>query len=569
MDCFVLRKVLSQIEGTLKGALVSKVYQPAKKVLLLELWKPGISRSLVLSAHPLLCSIHLTNEKYKNPPSPPRFCQALRKHLTGKRIASLELAEFERYLTIHFVSKRGDEMSPYLIAELFGRNGNIILTDGSFTILNALQIIPTHKGAAREVVSGAPYSLLPPPSKTFLPHVTEDTCRSILAENWDSLEEGLYRKVHGLSKEIISRIPTGSIKEPGELAKELNSLVQRYHQERYEVGIRDEGKGPFKRSLVPLFGEVSEEEEITPFPSPNEGAESFFHLSFMEEKMSVLRNHIGRIARKGLKKETTRLKRVKDDIAKFKSFSHYKMKGELLKQALHSVTKGNKECSVTNYYKDPPEKMIIDLDPALSPVENMNRYFRLYRKGQKGIAFKKKYLPSIEDEIGYYRSLLYYMERAESLEELGKIQREMGEGGLIPTKPSKGKRGKGTLRRREARTSQIEKFIVDSFTIYAGKNNHGNDHIIQNIASPGDLWLHAMKHPGSHVLIKKRGDAPIPDEVIYTCAGEAARRSGGAGEGKLDVYVADAKDVRKIPGQKPGVVRIRRFRSVLVALEKK
>jgi len=78
-----------------------------------------------------------------------------------------------------------------------------------------------------------------------------------------------------------------------------------------------------------------------------------------------------------------------------------------------------------------------------------------------------------------------------------------------------------------------------------------------------------MKHPGSHVLIKKRGDAPIPDEVIYTCAGEAARRSGGAGEGKLDVYVADAKDVRKIPGQKPGVVRIRRFRSVLVALERK
>ena len=80
MDAFLLKQVIAELAAEIPGALVSKVHQPEEKEIVLELWGRGEKR-LLLSADPELCRIHLTTRRTPNPPSPPRFCQFLRKHL--------------------------------------------------------------------------------------------------------------------------------------------------------------------------------------------------------------------------------------------------------------------------------------------------------------------------------------------------------------------------------------------------------------------------------------------------------------------------------------------------------
>src|SRR5512134_285419 len=85
MDAFLLKQVVAELAAELPGALVSKVRQPGEREIVLELWTGRGEKRLLLAADPELCRLHLTTRKAKNPMTPPRFCQFLRKHLEGMR----------------------------------------------------------------------------------------------------------------------------------------------------------------------------------------------------------------------------------------------------------------------------------------------------------------------------------------------------------------------------------------------------------------------------------------------------------------------------------------------------
>jgi len=170
MDAFLLKQVIAELAAEIPGALVSKVHQPGEKEIVLELWGRGEHR-LLLSADPELCRIHLTTRRTPNPPSPPRFCQFLRKHLEGMRIAGFSVAPFDRSVRIDFVSGRPDaeHAKTSLYAELFGRHANLIYVDGGGTILEPLRAVTDAESRVREVVAGIPYRPLPGPRVSSFP----------------------------------------------------------------------------------------------------------------------------------------------------------------------------------------------------------------------------------------------------------------------------------------------------------------------------------------------------------------------------------------------------------------
>lgn len=563
MDSFVLKKIIDDLKDILPGSLVSKIYQPGKREILFELWKPGGGLRLLISAHPLFCSVHVTGQELENPKTPPRFCQALRKHLGGTRIRNIELVDFERAFTITFQSRGpdGEGQHHYLVAELFGRHGNVILLDERSTIINALNIVTETETSVREIASGITYRPLPALPKTFLPEVSLATCRQILTDSWDDISRSILRNVHGISKDVVSQIDESAAESPEGLLEAFSSLIRTYREGNFRVGIKREKRE--KLTLLPVVNEERAAENIEFFDSAAEAADTFFHFSYVREQFLTAKNRLLTVVRKRKKKEVKKRKRVLEDIAKLGSLKDFGRKGELLKQSLHAIKKGQTECSALDYSRTPPRQTMIELDPALTPVENMNRYFRLYKKGQRGIAMKTRLLPRIDEEIGYLDGIQYYVEEAERIDELKHIEREMTESGYIRRKVRKEKKRvkKG---KKESPAVHVEKKSMRDFTVYIGRNNRGNDHIVKNIAAPGDIWLHARHYPGSHVLIKNERKEEIPDDIIYLIGREAARRSGGAREGKVEVFVADAKDVRKIPGQKPGMVRIRRYRTIMV-----
>ena len=63
------------------------------------------------------------------------------------------------------------------------------------------------------------------------------------------------------------------------------------------------------------------------------------------------------------------------------------------------------------------------------------------------------------------------------------------------------------------------------YDIYVGKNDRQNDQLTMRTASKDDIWFHAQKIPGSHVLLVT-GGVPlddIDDETIVMAA-ELERR---------------------------------------------
>src|SRR5512147_1412881 len=173
MDAFLVKRVVAELSAGLRGALVSKVHQPAEREIVLTLWTGREEKRLLVSAHPETCRIHLTTRRPPNPPSPPRFCQFLRRHMEGMRVAGFSAAPFDRLVRVDFVSSRPDALHERttLYAELYGRHANLIYVGPDGTILEALRTVSPEESRIREVAAGAPYRPLPKPGRVFLPEV--------------------------------------------------------------------------------------------------------------------------------------------------------------------------------------------------------------------------------------------------------------------------------------------------------------------------------------------------------------------------------------------------------------
>ncbi|MCL2740429.1 MAG: NFACT RNA binding domain-containing protein, partial [Oscillospiraceae bacterium] len=104
---------------------------------------------------------------------------------------------------------------------------------------------------------------------------------------------------------------------------------------------------------------------------------------------------------------------------------------------------------------------------------------------------------------------------------------------------------------------------IDSFDIYLGKNNTQNDHLSLKFAQNGDIWLHAQKLAGSHVLIRTHG-REVPPNVLEAAARLAKEHSKAKNEAKATIDYCLAKFVKKPNAAKAGLVTYSNFSSIIV-----
>ena len=76
------------------------------------------------------------------------------------------------------------------------------------------------------------------------------------------------------------------------------------------------------------------------------------------------------------------------------------------------------------------------------------------------------------------------------------------------------------------------------------------------LASKTDIWFHAQKIPGSHVLLLTNGVEldDIDDDTIVMAAELAAAHSRAKQSGKTPVDYTQRKNLKKPPGARPGKV---------------
>jgi len=96
-----------------------------------------------------------------------------------------------------------------------------------------------------------------------------------------------------------------------------------------------------------------------------------------------------------------------------------------------------------------------------------------------------------------------------------------------------------------------------------GRNNLQNEELTFKSARKDDLWLHAQKVHGSHVIIACGGKKP-PDDTVTQAAQLAAYYSGSTGGQNIPVDVTPVRQVKKLPGGKPGMVIYHTYSTVIV-----
>ena len=243
-----------------------------------------------------------------------------------------------------------------------------------------------------------------------------------------------------------------------------------------------------------------------------------------------------------LSKKLESLRRsLQDDAA----LEHLRQGGELLLAYQYTLQSGQTVLRA-QYEVDGPE-LAIELDPALTPLENAQSYFERYDKAKRAREGVPQLVEAAEQELDYLRQLETDLELATNWPEIGEVQDALQAGGYW--------RGRHTTRPGGGKPGPL-KVVADDFVIWVGRNSRQNDAVTFDKGGPDDLWLHVRGMPGAHVIIKSAG-RDVPPDVIERAAAIAAYYSRARTERRVLVDVTRRKHVRKIKGGKPGMVTYR------------
>ena len=138
------------------------------------------------------------------------------------------------------------------------------------------------------------------------------------------------------------------------------------------------------------------------------------------------------------------------------------------------------------------------------------------------------------------------------------IRAELAAQGVI--KPPRGQNNKP---RRVQSAGPLSFVSSTGVEILVGRNNVQNDILTHKTARRSDIWLHAQRVHGSHVILRC-GDAG-PDETSLREAAElAARYSEARDSGKVNVDYTEVRRVKKPSGALPGKVIYTDYRTITV-----
>ena len=200
---------------------------------------------------------------------------------------------------------------------------------------------------------------------------------------------------------------------------------------------------------------------------------------------------------------------------------------------------------VQNYYEN-NDPIRIPADPALTPVQNAQKYYKEYRKKQTAESKLNNFISQALSEAKYLDTVADSLSRAETDSEITAIKEELVQTGFLKCKTAVKEKSVKTLKPLEFESAQ-------GFRILVGRNNVMNDRLTLKTASNRDLWFHVKDGAGSHVIVKYDG-REFTDALIREAAMLAAHNSKAKASSNVAVDYTVVKNVKKPNGAKPGMV---------------
>jgi predicted ribosome quality control (RQC) complex YloA/Tae2 family protein len=262
----------------------------------------------------------------------------------------------------------------------------------------------------------------------------------------------------------------------------------------------------------------------------------------MRQKSADLRKIVSTCIERTSKKYDLQLKQLKDTEDRDK----YKVYGELINTYGYSVEPGAKSFTALNYYTN--EEIEIPLDSTISVLDNSKKYFARYNKLKRTYEALEKLTVETKEELEYLQSVQTFLDMTMDENALLQLKEELTMCGYI--KGRYGKKGD----KKTVKSKPYHYISSDGFHMYVGKNNIQNDELTFKFANGGDMWFHAKKMPGSHVIVRLEGAEELPDRTYEEAARLAAYYSSGRDNPKVEIDYTERRNLKKPAGAKPGYV---------------
>jgi predicted ribosome quality control (RQC) complex YloA/Tae2 family protein len=293
-----------------------------------------------------------------------------------------------------------------------------------------------------------------------------------------------------------------------------------------------------------------------------EAIEAHYAERERESDEGDLRRRIASALRKEVKSLERKLEKVARELASAETAAALERQGELLKSAQGRVKRGDCEVIVRDW--DSGADVRIELDPSLSPGENLERIFARYRKGVRALTVAGAQQASagaardaavaLESELAAQAdgaALEAFAARAQVARLIKKYQPAPA-----PAARPEAERTKIAGRELPAKFAPRRYRTAEDLEIWVGRSDDANDYLTTKLARGKDLFFHVAATPGSHVILRTGGRADPPSDAILDACELAAHYSKAKNASRVDVHVVPIANVRKPKGAKPGLVEV-------------
>ena len=560
-DAYFLSAVLEEIREKCLGARIDKIHQPSRDTLILHLRCREGREKLLFAANPTAPRLHLTAASPENPAEPPMFCMLLRKHLLGARLTEITQPPMERAATFTFdcTDEMGFPIQKRLVAELMGRTCNLYLLNPDGRILDCLRRIGLDESSKRAALPGLNYQEPEPVAK--LPAENADFAAILEGAGADVLADRLMDTLGGLSPLVCRE---AALFAAGDVDARIEGLDKNAVSEKLSLFFAEHIRHP-RPCFYALPDGTPKQFAFCPIRQYGDCqvAESFGALldSYytLRDQKDTMRQKSGAV-RKTVQNLCTRLQRKlaiqEKELAATFDRERLRQLGDILTANLHRIVKGQTAIDCEDFYDEEMKTVSIPLSPILSPQQNAAKFYKDYARMKNAEKELTRQMELAEGELNYLKSVLEELNRAGTEAELEEIRRELQEGGYL-----RGETGKKRV--KQAKLSPMRFESTDGYPIYVGRNNRQNDELTFRLARKDDIWCHASKVHGSHVIISCGGATP-PDNTVTQAAQLAAYYAESVGGQNIAVDVTSVKQVKKIPSGKPGMVIYHTYKTVIV-----
>ena len=554
MDGVMLGFIARELAHKLKDGRIDRVIQPERDEIHLLIRAQGENHRLLLCASPNGARVHLTQHAKTGPMEPPMLCMLLRKHLGSGRIMDVRRVAGDRILEIDInaLNELGDQVTRTLIIEIMGRHSNIILKNSDGRIIDASRHVDEEISRVRLVLPGLPYEYPPSQGKLNPDTASADEIAQRLAETGGKLHKAISAVIAGFSpqaaKEAALRVCGDSEKLISELdvqgtASALRAYLDRMPEMGPSVVMLSEDGVPsdiYPFEQIRLFGMPLES-----YPKgPSTALDAFYYERDRRERMNQKASSIAHTLKNHIERCEKKIAIQNEALGNAARMEEYRKNGELIQANLYRLKKGEPFAEVEDFYSEDYAPIRVPMDVSLSPAQNAQRYFKLYQKARNARTLAAEQKQKAEQELEYLEQMADDLRKCTDSAGLSELRQMLVASGHVRATVSR-------VKQRKEAPSQPMKFLSsDGIEMEVGKNALQNERLTMG-AKGDELWLHAQKMPGSHVIVHSTN---VPESTVLEAAMLAAYYSKGMRSAQVPIDATLRRYIKKPGGTPAGFV---------------